>query len=312
MTCPRLVLAAALATSPATPTSGTCPNERADAGAGANLGDCLADAREARRASEPRLAAAAYARALMFAREAYAAGKAGAAADWYSAAGEQIVHYGTEGCALATGLTGEASRATLAACAALLDEFLADLEAVDAGASRSAAAARQRRAELGPLLAGPEPPKSEPRPVPVTPPMVTPTEPQADTRPSQAVPEPAPPSRRPTGIDAGLGVSAAVAGLAIVGLVVGDRLGRKAHAAASAGPDVVDATPGVDLCESMAAAVGCDELRSARRLFVASGVTLGVALAATALFAGLRVRHARRARVSAAWSGPRAGVTVRF
>ena len=63
------------------------------------------------------------------------------------------------------------------------------------------------------------------------------------------------------------------------------------------------ATYGVDLCEAMASAAGCDDLRSARRLFVASGVTLGVALAATALFAGLRVRHARRARVSAAWRG---------
>ncbi|MFY0533165.1 hypothetical protein [Nannocystis pusilla] len=79
LACPRLVLAAAIAASPVTPTqaAGTCPNERADAGADANLGNCLGDAREARRASEPRLAAAAYARALMFAREAYAAGKQG-------------------------------------------------------------------------------------------------------------------------------------------------------------------------------------------------------------------------------------------
>lgn len=311
LACPRLVLAAALAASPATPTRAarTCPNEHADAGADANLGNCLGDARGARRANEPRLAAAAYARALMFAREAYAAGKEGAAADWYSAAGGQIVHYGTEGCALATDLTGEAPRAMLTACVELLDEFLADLEAVNAGASRSAAAAQQRRAELGPLLAGlPAPPEPE------VPSMTTPTQPRDETIPAppRTVPKPVMPLRRPTGIDAGLGVSAAVAGLAIAGLVVGDRLGRRAHAAALAGPDAADAAVGVDLCEAMASASGCDDLRSARRLFVASGVTLGVALAATALFAGLRIRHARRARVSASWSGPRAGVVVHF
>jgi hypothetical protein len=306
LACSRLVLAAALAASPATPTAGTCPNERADAGADANLGNCLGDAREARRANEPRLAAAAYARALMFAREAYAAGKQGAAADWSSAAGEQIVHYGTEGCALATDLTGEAPRATLTACVELLDEFLADLEAVNASASRSAAAARQRRAELEPLLAGlPAPPEPE------VPPMATPTEPRGESTPavSRVEPKPVPP-RRPTGIEAGLGVSAVVAGLAIAGLVAGDRLGRRAHAAALSGPDAADAADDVDLCEAMASAAGCDDLRSARRLFVASGVTLGVALAATALFAGLRVRHARRARVSASWRGP--GVAVHF
>ena len=39
----------------------------------------LGDAREARRANEPRLAAEAYARALTFAREVYAAGEPGAA-----------------------------------------------------------------------------------------------------------------------------------------------------------------------------------------------------------------------------------------
>ncbi|MCY0992045.1 hypothetical protein OV203_33210 [Nannocystis sp. ILAH1] len=308
LACPRLVLAAAIAASPVTPTqaAGTCPNERADAGADANLGNCLGDARESRRANEPRLAAAAYARALMFAREAYAAGKKeGAAADWYAAAGEQIVHYGTEGCALASNLTGEAPRAMLTACFELLDEFLADLEAVNAGASRSAAAARQRRAELEPLLAGlPAPPQPE------APPIARPTAPRGE--PTSASPRPVLSLRRPTGLDAGLGVSAAVAGLAIAGLVVGDGLGRRAHAAALSGPDAAGAPVGVDLCEAMASAVGCDDLRSARRLFVASGVTLGVALAATALFAGLRVRHARRARVSASWSGPRAGVAVHF
>ncbi len=311
LACPRLVLAAALAASPATPAwpAGTCPNEQTEAGADANLGNCLGDAREARRANEPRLAAAAYARALIFAREAYAAGKEGAAADWYSAAGEQIVHYGTEGCALATTLTGEAPRAMLTACVELLDEFLADLEAVNAGASRSAAAARQRRAELEPLLAGlPAPPEPE------VPPISTPTEPRGESTPTptRALPKPVPSSRRPTGIDAGLGVSAAVAGLAIAGLVVGDQLGRRAHAATLSGPDAADAALGVDLCEAMASAPGCDDLRSARRLFVASGVTLGIALVATVLFAGLRVRHARRARVSASWSGPRAGVAVHF
>ncbi|MDC0721192.1 hypothetical protein [Nannocystis bainbridge] len=306
LACPRLVLAAALASAPVTPTrsAGTCANERADADADANLGNCLGDAREARQEGEPRLAAAAYARALMFAREAYAAGKVGAAADWYAAAGEQIVHYGTEGCAPAN-LTGEASPAMLTACVELLDEFLADLEAVDAGASRSAAAARQRRAELEPLLAGlPAPPEPE------VPPTATPAEPRGDSTP--ALPRAVPAPRRPTGLDAGLGVAATVAGLAIAGLVVGDRLGRSAHTAALSGSDAVDAAAGVDLCEAMASADGCDDLRSARRLFVASGVTLGVALAATALLTGLRVRHARRARVSASWSGPRAGVVVRF
>ncbi|MCY1004594.1 hypothetical protein OV079_03210 [Nannocystis pusilla] len=231
LACPRLVLAAAIAASPVTPTraDSTCPNERADAGADANLGNCLGDAREARRANEPRLAAAAYARALMFAREAYAAGKQEAAADWYVAAGEQIVHYGTEGCALASNLPDEAQRAMLTACAELLDEFLADLEAVNAGTSRSAAAARQRRAELEPLLAGlPAPPQPE------EPPLARPTEPRGESIP--APPKPMLPLRRPTGLDAGLGVSAAVAGLAIAGLVVGDGLGRKAHAAALSGP----------------------------------------------------------------------------
>ncbi|MDC0672105.1 hypothetical protein [Nannocystis radixulma] len=311
LACPRLVLAAAIAASPVTPTqaAGTCANERADAGADANLGNCLGDAREARRANEPRLAATAYARALMFAREVYAAGKEGAAADWYAAAGEQIVHYGTEGCALATNLTGAAPRAMLTACVELLDEFLADLEAVNAGASRSAAAARQRRAELEPLLSGlPAEPEPEPEPI------ATPKEPRGESTPALPRVEPrlVSPLRRPTGLDAGLGVSATVAGLAIAGLVVGDQLGRRAHAAALSGPDAAAAPAGVDLCEAMASAVGCDDLRSARRLFVASGVTLGVALAATALFAGLRIRHARRARVSASWSGPRAGVAVHF
>ncbi len=303
LACPRLVLAAALAASPVPQAAGTCPNEQADAGAGANLGNCLGDAREASQANEPRLAAAAYARALMFAREAYAAGKQGAAADWYAAAGEQIVHYGTEGCALATNPTGAAARAMLTACRELLDEFLADLEAVNAGASRSAAAARQRRAELGPLPAAPEP---EPEPAP--------TEPRgaSTSAPPRAVPQRVPPPSRPTPLDAGLGVSAAVAGLAIAGLVVGDQLGRRAHAATLSGPDAVDAAVGVDLCATMAGAAGCDDLRSARRLFVASGVTLGVALVATAVFAGLRLRHARRARVAAAWSGPRAGVAIHF
>ncbi|MFZ6178879.1 hypothetical protein [Nannocystis pusilla] len=307
LACPRLVLAAAIAASPVTPTraDSTCPNERADAGADANLGNCLGDAREARRANEPRLAAAAYARALMFAREAYAAGKQEAAADWYAAAGEQIVHYGTEGCALASNLPGEAQRAMLTACGELLDEFLADLEAVNAGTSRSAAAARQRRAELEPLLAGlPAPPQPE------VPPLARPTEPRGESIPAPS--KPMLPLRRPTGLDAGLGVSAAVAGLAIAGLVVGDGLGRKAHAAALSGPEAADAPAGVDLCEATPSAVGCDDLRSARRLFVASGVTLGVALAVTAVLAGLRVRHARRARASASWSGPRAGVAVHF
>lgn len=306
--CPRLVLAAALAASP-TPAAGTCPNERADAGADENLGNCLGDAREARRANEPRLAAAAYARALMFAREAYAAGKAGAAADWYVAAGEQVVHYGTEGCALATDLPGAAPRATLTACAALLDEFLADLEAVDAGTSRSAAAARQRRAELEPLLAG-LPAEPSPLPAEPSPPTNVPP-PRAEPSPAPQV-APRPPPRRPIGLDAGLGVSAAVAGLAIAGLAVGDQRGRKAQTAALAGPDAADAADGVDLCEASPSAAGCDDLRSARRLFVASGVGLGVALAVTAVLAGLRVRHARRARVSVAWRGPRAGVVVHF
>ncbi|WAS89720.1 hypothetical protein [Nannocystis punicea] len=311
LACSRLVLAASIAASPVTPTrtTGTCANERADADADANLGNCLGDAREARQANEPRLAAAAYARALMFAREAYATGKEGAAADWYSAAGEQIVHYGTEGCVLATNLTGEASRAMLTACVELLDEFLADLEAVNAGASRSAAAARQRRAELEPLLAGlPAPPEPE------VPRVARPTEPRSESTsaPLRALPMSVPPLRRPIGLDAGLGVSAAVAGLAIAGLVAGDQLGRRAHAAALSGPDAADAAVGVDLCEAMPSGGGCDDLRSARRLFVASGVTLGVALAATALFAGLRVRHARRARVTASWSGPRAGVSINF
>ena len=311
LACARLVLAAALAASPTARAAGTCPNEQADVGADANLGNCLGDAREARRANEPRLAAAAYARALTFAREAYAAGKVGAAADWYAAAGEQIVHYGTEGCALATSLTGEAPRATLTACLELLDEFLADLEAVDAGASRSAAAMRQRRAELEPLLAGlPAEPVAEP--IPMVTPIVTPTEPRGETTAPRLKPRPVPPPRSMAGIDAGLGVSAAIAGLAIAGLVVGDRLGRRAHAAALSGPDAADAAGGVDLCAARASAAGCDDLRSARRLFVASGVGLGVALAATALFAGLRVRHARRARVSASWGGSRAGVMVHF
>jgi hypothetical protein len=311
LVCPRLVLAVALAAPPATRTAGTCPNEQAGAGADANLGNCLGDAREARRASEPRLAAAAYARALMFAREVYAAGKVGAAADWYAAAGEQVVHYGTEGCALATSLTGEAARGMLTGCVELLDEFLADLEAVNAGASRSAAAARQRRSELEPLLAGL--PAEPVEPAPDVPPIATPEGPRGEVMPTPPRAEkPVPPPRRATGLDAGLGVSAAVAGLAIAGLVVGDQLGRRAHAATLSGPDAADAADDVDLCEAMASAAGCDDLRSARRLFVASGVTLGVALAATALFAGLRVRHARRARVSAAWSGPRAGLAVHF
>ncbi|MFY0533164.1 hypothetical protein [Nannocystis pusilla] len=200
------------------------------------------------------------------------------------------MHYGTEGCALASNLTGEAPRAMLTACVELLDAFLADLEAVNAGASRSAAAARQRRAELEPLLAGlPAPPEPERLPI------ARPPAPRGE--PTSAPPKPVLPLRRPIGLDAGLGASAAVAGLAIAGLVVGDGLGRRAHAAALSGPEAGDGAAGVDLCEAMPSAVGCDDLRSARRLFVASGVTLGVALAATALFAGLRVRHARRARV---------------
>ena len=107
-------------------------------------------------------------------------------------------------------------------------------------------------------------------------------------------------------------MSAAVAGLAVAGLVAGDQFGRRAQAAALSGPDVGDAAVGVDLCAATASAAGCDDLRSARRLFVASGVSLGVALAVTALFTGLRIRHARRARVAVAWSGPRAGVVVHF
>lgn len=311
LACPRLVLAATLAASPATSTpaaAGTCPNERADAGADANLGNCLGDAREARRANELRLAAAAYARALMFAREAYTTGKTGPA--WNPAAGEQIVHYGTEGCALATNLGGDAPRALLTACIALLDEFLADLAASDADASRSLAAAQQRRAELEPLLAG----LPDPEPAPVAPATTTPATPASESpaAPPQPRPGPIPPPRRPTGLDAGLGVSAAVAGLAIVGLVVGDQVGRKAHATALSGPDPA---AGVDVCEAMPSTAGCDDLRSARRLFVASGITLGVALAATAVFTGLRIRHARRARSTTAtvsWYGPRAGLTVHF
>lgn len=300
-----MVLAAALAASPS-PTGGTCPNEQAGAGADANLGNCLGDAREARRANEPRLAAEAYARALTFAREVYAAGEPGAAADWYTGAGEQVVHYGTEGCGLAASLPGAAPRAMLTGCLELLDEYLADLEAVDAGASRSAAAARERRAELVPLLAG-LPAEKE---VEAAPKVVTPTEPRVGPEPARPrdVPRPVVP-RRPTGLDAGLGVSAAVAGLAIAGLVVGDRLGRRAQATALSG---ADAANGVDVCEAMASAAGCGDLRTARRLFAASGVMLGVALAATAVFAGLRVRHARRARVSAFSSGPRAGFAVHF
>ena len=305
---PRLILVAALVASPTARAAGTCPNERADAGADENLGNCLGDARAARQADEPRLAAAAYARALMFAREAYATGKAGAGADWYATTGEQIVHYGTEGCALATDLTGAAPRATLTECLGLLNEFLADLEAVDAGASRSAAAAQQRRAQLEPLLAG-----LPAEPVPDVPKLAAPTEPPRESTPApRLAAKPVLPPRRRVGIDAGLGVSAAVAGLAIAGLVVGDQLGRRAHAAALSGPDAGAAAAGVDLCEAMASAPGCDDLHSARRLFVASGVTLGVALAATALFTGLRIRHARRARVSAAWSGPRVGVALHF
>jgi len=309
LACSRLILAAALSASPTTPTQATCPNERADAGADANLGNCLGDAREARQANEPRLAATAYARALSFAREAYTAGKTGAAADWYSGAGEQIVHYGTEGCALATNLPDAAARAMLAGCAELLELFLADLETVNAGPSRSAASARQRRAELEPLLAGLAEPEPEP---PIITPTPTPPRDEAKPRPTPTILKPASPPRRPVGLDAGLGVSAAVAVAGIVGLVVGDQLGRKAHATALAGPDAAGLANGVDVCEAMAAAAGCDDLRSARRLFVASGVTLGVALAATALFTGLRIRHARRARVTASWSGPRAGFAVHF
>jgi hypothetical protein len=142
------------------------------------------------------------------------------------------------------------------------------------------------------------------------PPSVTPTQPHSELPPP--LPTPVPPRRRPIGLDAGLGASAAVAGGASAGLDAGPQLGRRAQAAALSGPDAAAAPDGVDLCAATPSAGGCDDLRSARRLFVAGGVTLGVALAATALFAALRVRHARRARVSASWSGPRAGVAVHF
>jgi len=324
MARPRPLVAAALAVSlavclpvllPGVARAGeSCPNEQAEASADVNLGNCLGDAREARKAAELRLAAAAYGRVVMFARLAYDAGKVDAAPAWFVDAGEQIVHYGTEGCALAPNLDGERAREVLGACALLLDVYLADLDRTNAGDSRSAALARQRRDELGPLLAGlpaPTPPR------PAAPEPEQPAAAPAIAATTTDAPKPAPP-RRPIGLDAGLGVAVGLAGVAVAGLVVGDQFGRRAHAAALAGPEAADVSAPSDVCDAMPSASGCADLRSARGLFIASGVVLGAALAATAVLAGLRIRHTRaerrrqHARVSSLWTGRHAGVVIHF
>lgn len=322
---PRPVLAALLAASLASTAhaADTCPNEQTTAAADANLGHCLGDAREARKANEPRLAAAAYGRAVKFAREAYDAGKPGAPAEWFTEAGEQIVHYGTEGCALATNLPDERAREILGTCIGLLDTYLADLAGVsprpsgpEAADSRSAQVARQRRDELQPLLAALTPKQPEPVPEPTTAPPATPPSPPPAQPPPATVRDapPPPPPKSPRGLDAGLGVSAALAGLSVVGIVAADQLGRKANTTVLSGPEAAGASEGVDVCATTPSAAGCSDLRSAKNLFIASGVLLGVTLAATVVFAGLRIRHARsQRRTRAAHLAPSwAGLTVRF
>ena len=319
----RPVVAALLAVSLAAPAHAAepCPGERADADAETNLGHCLVDAREARKTGQSRLAAAAYARAAALARTAYDAGKLSAAAEWFTDAGEQVVFYGTEGCATTTTLGPEQARGVLGACIELLDTYLADLAAIDAGATKSAEAARRRRSELQPVLDAlpadaptPEPPPTTTATTPPVTPLVTPlVTPTPDARPVH----PIVPPRPPRGLNAALGTSAGVAGLAIVGLVGAGVLGRDASDAVLASPEANTVMTGDDVCGAEPRANGCKDLATSKGLFIASGVLLGLALAATAVLVGLRVRHGRakpgvRAARAPIFGGPTAGFAVRF
>lgn len=304
------VVALALAT-PSAAAEPTCPNEQAAAAPADNLSSCLDDAREAKKAGERRVAAATYARALAFARQAYEAGRAGAAASWYTDVGEQLVYYGTEGCGLAVELPTAQATAALDACIELLSLYLSDLGASGMADSRSAKAVEGRLATLRPQrdalapVEVPEAPSAETPPVAVEPaPTATPAveSPPVDTAP---VPDSKPaPARPPRGLQAGLGVSLGVAAVSAVLIAVGDARGRDAA-------DTLGTMPS-DTCDERPQPAACDDLSSARGLFVGGAVGLGLSLAASAILLGLLLRRRGPRKAAQTVRAAPGGLALRF
>ena len=300
----------------------TCPNERPDASDADNLGLCLVDASDARKADEPRSAAASYARAVSFARRIYDAGKRGASPAWFTDAGEQVVYVATRGCTLAPELDPADALAALDACIELLTGYLGDLETIAAGDSASAAAARVRLASLHPLRAAlaPEPASTVPaaQPAPATPqPATTPPPPTATPPPPPAATAPTPaPTPRPRWRQTGLAVSAGTAVVSLAGIVAAAVLGRTAAREIEAAK--ANVMPLQLVCETDPIPASCDHRTSARRLYITSAVFLGMSLILTATFTGLLVhdRRARRLRpqpsVAPLRGGATLGVTLRF
>lgn len=319
------LLALALLPASASAAASTCPNERLDASDSDNLGACLADSRDAKKAGEPRLAALAQARAVEFARRAYDAEKIGAATDWFTSAGEEIVFYATRECKLARELEPSEARDMLGGCIGLLEAYLADLKANAAAESAAAAATQTRLAELQALREA-TPPVQEPS----TPPGPTSTErpnkptlPPAPTTPSTTPDTPAntspPPARPPPQrLQIGLGVSAGLAGLSVVGLVAAGVLGTKAAEAVDNAKETLDPDDARQICDRTPMPSSCSDLKNAKGLYIASGVFLGASLAATAVFTGLLVHdRSRRARLKAIGVAPTrdgfaVGVAIRF